>query len=48
MQAEYDSFIENKTWELTPMPENQQVIISQWCFKLKKDRYGRILKYKAQ
>ena len=38
MQAEYDSFIENETWELKAMPENRQVITSRWCFKLKKDR----------
>ncbi len=48
MQAEYDSFIENETWELTAMPENRQVIIGQWCFKLKKDRDGQTLKYKAR
>ena len=48
MQAEYDSLIENETWELTPMPENRQVITGRWCFKLKKDRNGDILKYKAR
>lgn len=36
MQAEYDSLIENETWELTIMPENRQVITGRWCFKLKK------------
>ncbi len=29
------------------MPENRQVITNRWCFKLKKDRKGQILKYKA-
>ena len=48
MQAEYDSLIENETWELTSMPENRQVITGRWCFKLKKDRNGQILKYKAR
>ena len=48
MQIEYDSLIKNKTWELTLMPENWQVIISRWCFKLKKDCNGQILKYKAR
>ena len=48
MQEEYDSLIKNETWELTPAPENRQVITSRWCFKLKKDRDGHILKYKAR
>ena len=48
MQAEYDSLIENETWELTTMPENRQVITGRWCFKLKKDRDGHVLKYKAR
>ncbi len=29
MQTEYDSLIENETWELTAMPENRQVIIDR-------------------
>ncbi len=48
IKVEYDSLIEKKTWELTSMPENQQVITGRWCFKLKKDRNGQILKYKAR
>ncbi len=48
MQAEYDSLIENETWKLTAIPENRQVISGRWCFKLKKDRDGQILKYKAR
>ncbi len=48
MQAKYNFLIENKTWELTSMPENRQVITCRWCFKLKKDRIGQILKYKAR
>ncbi len=30
------------------MPENRQVITDRWCLKLKKDRDGQILKYKAR
>ncbi len=44
IQAEYNSLIENKTWELTSMPENRQVITGRWCFKLKKDCNRQILK----
>ena len=48
MQAEYDSLMENETWELIPAPENRQIITGRWCFKLKKDRNGHIIKYKAR
>ena len=48
MKAEYDSLIKNETCELTSTPENRQVFTGRWCFKLKKDRNGQILKYKAR
>ncbi len=48
IQAEYHSPIENGAWELMSMLENRQVITGQWCFRLKKDRNGQILKYKAR
>ncbi len=48
MQIEYDSLIENETWEHKAMPENRQVITGRWRFKLKKDRDGQILEYKAR
>ncbi len=48
LQAKYDSIIENETWKLTSMPENRQLITGRWVFKLKKDRNGQILKYKAR
>ncbi len=48
IQAEYDPLIENETWELTATSENRQVNTGRWCFKLKKDGDGQILKYKAR
>lgn len=48
MKAEYDSHIENGTWELTNAPADRKVLTGRWVFKLKKDRYGNILKYKAR
>ncbi len=48
MQTEYDSLIKNKTWELTAMSENRQVITGRWGFKLKKDQNSQILEYKAR
>ena len=42
------SHAENNTWKLTEKPGDRQVITGRWVFKLKKDRYGNILKYKAR
>ena len=50
MHTEYQSLIENNTWDLVDQAscENQEVITGKWVFKLKKDRNGNILKYKAR
>ena len=48
MQAKYNSFIKNATKKLISMSENQQAIIKQQYFKLKKDQNSKILKYKAK
>lgn len=48
MRVEYNSLQENETWELTLKPENRQVITDWYCFKLKKDRNEKTLKYKAR
>ena len=48
MEREYNSLIENGTWELVSRPNEANIITGKWCFKLKKDRFGHILKYKAR
>ncbi len=48
MEAEYNSLIENDTWTLEEAPSDRKVISGRWVFKLKKDRYGEILKFKAR
>ena len=48
MQTEYDSLVHNNTWELVPTPTNQRVLTGRWVFKIKKDRFGNILKFKAR
>ena len=47
MQTEYDSLIHNNTWELISTPINQCVLTEHWVFKIKKNRLGNILKFKA-
>ena len=37
MKSEYNSLIENGTWEVASPPTKANVIIDRWLFKLKKD-----------
>ncbi len=48
MEREYNSLMENGTWKLVSPSNGANVITGKWCFKLKKDRFGHILKYKAR
>lgn len=48
MSVEYSSLMENETWSLVDSPNGRKVISGRWVFKLKKDREGKILKYKAR
>ena len=34
-QAEYDSLIENETWEVVPLPEGRKTVSCKWVFKVK-------------
>ncbi len=40
--------MENETWTLADAPVDRKVITGRWVYKLKKDRDGTILKYKAR
>lgn len=48
MYAEFQSFIKNDTWEYRDAPSGRAVLTWCWVFKIKKDRCGKILKFKAQ
>ena len=47
MHAEFQSLIENDTWEYRDTSSSRAISISRWVFKIKKDRWGKILKFKA-
>ena len=47
MKSEYNSIIDNKTWELCDLPPDKNVISTKWVFKKKVDNEGKI-KYKAR
>ncbi|XP_071678092.1 uncharacterized mitochondrial protein AtMg00820-like [Lolium perenne] len=48
MKEELNSIEENKTWELTDLPNGQRPIGLKWVFKLKKDSTGKVVKHKAR
>ncbi len=48
MYAEFQSLIENDTWEYKNAPSSRTILTGRWVFKIKKDRWGKILKFKAQ
>ena len=47
MKREFNSLVENKTWELTDRADHN-VITGRWAYKLKKNREGNILRYKIR
>lgn len=48
MEEEYDSLMENKTWELVSLPPGRKALDCKWVYKTKKDAAGKIERYKAR
>ncbi|UYV73840.1 hypothetical protein LAZ67_11001074, partial [Cordylochernes scorpioides] len=48
MEEEFDSLIENKTWELVDPPKNRNIIGSKWVFKTKCNSDGSVERHKAR
>ena len=46
--AEYQSLIENKTWELVKLPDNRSVIGCKWIFKVKYGDQGQVERFKGR
>lgn len=47
IQSEYNSRIENETWDFTGLYSDRQVLTGRWAFKIKYGLNGEIRKYKA-
>jgi hypothetical protein len=47
-KSEYDSLINNHTWELVELPPGKKCIGCKWIFRTKEDENGNITKYKAR
>ncbi len=48
MEGKYNLLIENSIWELINPPSGANVIIGKWCFKLKKNQFEHLLKFKVR
>lgn len=48
MREEYNSLLENGTWELTDLPPQRKPVSCKWTFKLKYNAQGEIDRYKAR
>ncbi|CAI7874999.1 unnamed protein product [Closterium sp. NIES-54] len=47
MDAEFNSLIENGTWELVELPEGRRPISSKWVFKVKSGADGALERFKS-
>jgi hypothetical protein len=48
MQKEYNSLLENQTWDLVPLPYGRKLVICRWVYKTKRVADGQINRYKAR
>lgn len=48
MQEEFDSLIQNKTFDLVSLPEGRKPITCKWVFKIKRNTDGSIERYKCR
>ena len=48
LTKEYNSLVDNKTWQLCELPAHKKSLGRRWVFALKKNENGEIVKYKAR
>jgi hypothetical protein len=48
MQEEYNSLLENQTWDLVPLPSGRKIFRCRWIYRTKSAMDGQIRKYKAK
>lgn len=48
MQSEYQSLMQNKTWQLVNLPDHAKAIKCKWVFKIKSGDDGKINRFKAR
>jgi len=48
MKQEYEAFLNNKTWDLVPLPKDRQVVGCKWVFIIKENVDGTVNRFKAR
>eukprot|EP00253_Pinus_taeda_P004964 PITA_04964 len=48
MEDEYNSLLENQTWDLVPLPSGRKLVRCKWVYKTKSAADGKITKQKAR
>jgi hypothetical protein len=48
MQEEYNSLLENQTWDLVPLPSGRKLVKCRWVYKTKSVADEQISRYKAK
>jgi hypothetical protein len=47
MQHEYESLMDNGTWELVNLPTDRTVVNNMWIYKIKSDLESEVLRFKV-
>jgi hypothetical protein len=47
MEEEYNSLIQNKTWDLVPLPKGRKLVRCKWIYQTKFAVDGSVDKFKA-
>lgn len=48
IKAEYQSLIENNTWEIVDKPKDRKLLKNKWVFTKKHNEKGDVVRYKAR
>jgi hypothetical protein len=48
MQEEYNSLLENQTWDLVPLPSRRKLVRCRWVYRTKSTADGQISRYKSR
>ncbi|KAL6186278.1 hypothetical protein ACLB2K_042399 [Fragaria x ananassa] len=48
MNEEISALKKQSTWELVPLPQNKNIVVSKWIYKIKKNLDGSVSRFKAR